>query len=256
MTNCIWCGATDGIPAVEHIIPEALGCPDSFVLSRGEVCKKCNNGMAHLDQAVIDDFDFPSFMAGVPRKNGRPPAVRSRGNVIATKDSDGSRISINMEPYPVEAHDGTELGKFGKSPRNIKASLKHDGPVGRVNFSTPIGQNPKFVRGIVKIAFSSLVYFLGLEVALQKHFDPVRAFVRCGQGVRRILLTANEDTQYRNEVWPPYRSQTGEYAVVVRLAAIEFFVDLSPELLLFPIFKEEAGAMYGKSGWSYLPLDS
>jgi hypothetical protein len=36
----------------------------------------CNNGLAHLDQAVIDDFDLFAFISGIPRKRGRPAQIR------------------------------------------------------------------------------------------------------------------------------------------------------------------------------------
>lgn len=255
MTKCIWCKCGDAPSAVEHIIPEALGCPDGFLLSGGTVCRACNNGLAHLDQAVIGDFDIPAFMAGIPRKRGRPPVIQSRGNVIGTSGPSGAEISINMERYPVKAHDGATLGAFGKSDRNIQASFEHDGQFAKTSFSVSIGQNPKFVRGIVKIAFSSLVYFLGGETAHSEVFDPVREFVREGTGDRRILITLSTAGGYCNQAWPPYRSETGEYAVTFRLTAVEFLVDLSPKSTLFPMLRDKANELYGESGWTYLPID-
>jgi hypothetical protein len=241
--------------AIEHIIPEALGCPEGFVLTGGSVCRRCNNGLAHLDQAVIDDFDMLAYMAGVPRKKGRPPEIRNRGNVIATTKPSGNEMSINMERHSVEAHDGSTLGAFGKSDRNINASFERQGHLASTSFSVPIGRNPKFVRGIVKIAFSSVAYFLGVETALGKDFDSVRLFVRDGKGERFVLLKSSSDTAYRNRIWPPYQSEGGEYAVTFRLAAVEFCVDLSPKLTLFPLLKKQATDRFGKSGWSYLPIN-
>ena len=254
MTACIWCKSVNTSSAVEHIIPEALGCPERFVLSGGIVCQGCNSGLAHLDQAVIEDFDFLAYMAGVPRKKGRPSAIRSRGNVIGTRGPRGSEISINMERYPVQAHDGTRLGAFGGSDRNVPASFRREGQFAEISFSFPIGRKQKFVRGVVKIALSSLAYFLGGSVALSEDFDPVRAFVRTGTGDRAVLLMPSAGDGYRNQAWPPYRSRTGEYVVTFRLAVVEFCIDLSPKLTVFPMLKEVASEMYGQLGWTHLPI--
>ena len=62
------------------------------------------------------------------------------------------------------------------------------------------------------------------------------------------------DRNYRNQVWPPYHHESGEYAITFRLVAVEFFVDLSPDLTFFPMIKEKAHELYGPDGWSYLPL--
>lgn len=191
------------------------------------MCQACNNGLAHLDQALVDDFDLLAFMNNVPRKKGRPAQIRGRGNVIGTRGPAGPKISFNMNRYPVTGHDGTRLGAFGNSERNIRGLFEREGPFAKVSFSVPIGQNPKFVRGVVKIAFSSLAYFLGNDLAVSKDFDPVRAFVRKGVGDRPVLLMPSATRRYRHQVWPPYRFESGHYAVMFRLALIEFFVDLT-----------------------------
>lgn len=255
MATCIWCRGTNRPSAIEHIIPESLGCPEGFVLSDGIVCRRCNNGLAHLDQAVAEDFDFLSFMAGVPRKKKRRPEIRSRGNVVGTTGPTGVEFSINMERYPVKAHDGSRLAPFGGSGRNVNATFEHDGRRAKSSFSLPIGQNPKFIRGIVKIAFSSLAYFLGAATAHAENFDPVRVFVREGKGERPILLMSNPEGGYFNQVWPPYRSESGHYAVTFRLAVVEFCVDLSPTLGLYPLLKQKTIESYGQSGWTSLPTN-
>ena len=254
--ECIWCKKENSSSDIEHIIPESFGCPPGFVLSEGAVCKSCNNGLAHLDQAVSDEFDVIAFWSDVPRKRGRLPEIRSRGNVVGTSGPGGKTFTFNMERFPVKAHDGTSLGAFGKSERNIQAAFERDGDLDKVSFSVPIGQGRKFIRGIVKIAFSSFAYFLGADNALAEDFDPIRRFVRRGKGSRSILLIPSQDTSYRNEAKPPFQSENGTYAVTFRLAAVEFCVDLSPDMTLFPMFKKKAVELYGNSGWAYLPINT
>lgn len=260
MSICIWCKRENTTTSIEHIIPEALGCPDDFILSDGLVCKKCNNGMGHLDRAVIDEFELLALMAGVPRKKGRRPKIQSRGNLRGTIGPDGYVLSINMEKHPVIAYDGQKLGAFGKSDRNVKASFVVDGDVATVSFATTLGANPKFVRGIVKIAFSSFAHFLFKysekhELVYSEYFDPVRKFVLRGQGDRRLLLLDPGDKNYFNTVSQPFVTNSGEHFVHMRLTHLEFIVDLSPELACFYEFRKELQCKFGNNGWGQLPLD-
>ncbi len=252
MPTCIWCLTAGATPSTEHIIPEALGCPKDFVLTGGVVCKGCNNALAHLDRAVIDDFEMMAYLTNVPRKGGRPALARSRGNLIATRGQNGPEISINMHPKANRAHDGTTLGAFGRSRRNVDATLTREGNTARISFASTIGEDPKFVRGITKIAFSSFTYFIGADVALDDRFGAVRAFVRNGIGQRPVLMMASEDPAYKNEAWPPYKAETGDYSVTFRLAAAEFLVDLSPTLSLSACFGEEL-ARQNVQNWTWLP---
>lgn len=239
---------------MEHIIPEAIGCPSGFALPGTVVCRKCNNGLSDLDQAVIDEFDFVVFMAGVPRKKGRPPAIRSRGNVLATVEASGPTVTFNMEPMPVTAHDGSRLAGYRGSKRNIRAKISTQGQVGTIGFETPFGQSPKFVRGITKIAFSSLAYFLGAPLALSPAFSPIRRFVKDGVGERHLMLTFSSDSSYRNQVWPPYVSPTGEYSVTFRIASVEFLVDLSEEESSLSMFQSKAPEFLWGKNWCTLPI--
>src|SRR5712671_5298872 len=110
--RCIWCKCLSDRTPREHIVPESIGGPTDFVLINGAVCRSCNNTLARLDKALADEFDFMAFGAGVPRKGGKPPVIKSRGNFVATQDEGKTVLSINMDPAPREAHDGTTLGAF------------------------------------------------------------------------------------------------------------------------------------------------
>ncbi len=253
---CIWCLQHADGKDEEHIIPEALGCPPGFVLPGTVVCRKCNNGLADLDSAVIDEFDFRAFMAGVPRKKGRPPAVRSRGNVVGTIEKDGPAISFNMDPVPVTAHDGSRLAPYRGSKRDIRATFTHDGNLARISFDVPFGQNRKFLRGITKIAFSSLAYFLGAQLARSPAFFSVRRFVKHGEGDRHVLITSSDDNHYSNCVWPPYISPSGDYTVTFRLASIKFLVDLSEEESYIRTFQATAQKCLGEKNWCILPVEA
>ena len=253
---CIWCLEHADGKHEEHIIPEALGCPAGFVLPSTVVCRKCNNGLADLDQAVIDEFDFQVFMAGVPRKKGKPPVIRSRGNVVATAEKNGPTYTFNMDPVPMTAHDGSRLAPYRGSKRNIRAKLVKEGNASRISFDIPFGQSRKFLRGITKIAFSSLAYYLGAPLARSPAFFAVRNFVKQGIGNRHLLMTFDSDGKYSNRVWPPYISPSGDYAVTFRLASIEFLVDLSEEESLIPMIRSKASEFLGEKKWCTLPIEA
>ncbi len=251
--RCIWClGPTAG-GHEEHIFPEAIGCPPGFVLPSTTVCRKCNNGLGHLDKAVADEFDFLAFMASVPRKGGKPPIISSRGNVLASIESTGPTYSFNMENYSVRAHNGQALAAFRGSPRNIRARFSKEGSTATVAFDVPFGANPKFVRGLTKIAFSALTYFLGSSLAQDSSFDAVRSFVLEGKGDRHVLLSASQDSEYRNSAWAPFRNDGAGYAVPFRIAQSEFLVDLTEQETELPIIEAKMREQFGDAGWCTLP---
>jgi hypothetical protein len=254
MLPCIWCTQLNASTAVEHIIPEALGCPNGFVLKDGAVCESCNNNLGHLDQAVLDEFDILVFLAGVKGKRGRPPKINSRGNMFGTWDKSGRVMHINIGRNSVKTEGGGVLSAYGKSRRNIRAGLTRSGNVADISFQLRLGEGPKFVRGIMKIAFSSLAFYCPSEV-LAPHFESIRRFVTDGDGVRKIIWMGAPDKKFTNQVRPPFLHESGDYyAVSFRLAMVDFVVDLSPDMRLFEILKQKAYEQYGATGWSWLPL--
>lgn len=226
---CIWCLETNADKRVEHIIPEPLGCPPELEWKEGAVCGRCNNGLGHLDQAVIHDLDFQAFMAGIPRKRGRPPAIDSRGNVRGTLEPSGPTLTINMDRGDIKAHDGSRLAGYRGGNRDIKGEFERSGALAEISFKVPLGKNLKFVRGITKIAFTLLAHRIGADQVLESHFDAVRRYVLGGEGVRHIVVSADGDTQYRHEVTSFTFKKSGEHAIAVRLGVPEFLVEFSSE---------------------------
>lgn len=254
--RCIWCqGATKG-HHIEHIVPEVLGCPPGFILPADVVCQSCNNSLGHLDQAVADDFDFIVFMAGIPRKKGRPAGISSRGNVYGFKGVNGPEMFFNMNSMPTVASDGAHVGAYRGSERNIKASYKEDGPYARISFKATFGQNKKFQRGIYKIALSALAYFIGASELYKSKYDHLRQYVRKGGGTRHFILVAEADPKsYSHKFTPPFVSATGDYAIEFRLACIRFIVDLSESESYLSQIAEVAKRDVGESGWTIVPID-
>jgi hypothetical protein len=252
--TCIWCLGPSKSGHDEHIFPEAIGCPPRLVLPGTAVCRKCNNALGHLDKAVADEFDFLAFLAGVPRKKGRPPLINSRGNVLGSIEPTGPTLTFNMERHSVTAHDGSTVAPFRGSRRNIRAQLSQKGNVGAVSFDVRFGDNAKFIRGLVKIAYSSLAYFLGADVARQPTFASVRDFVLSGRGDRHVLLSEARDKEYRLSAWAPYQHESGGYASGFRIAQIDFLVDLTETESILPAVEGKMRETYGDAGWCVVPL--
>ena len=251
--SCIWCLRESADTDVEHIFPEALGCPTHLTLPGSIVCKRCNNGLAHLDQVVVDDFDFLLFMNGIIRKRGRAPEISNRGNVFATCTSTGNAIFFNLESVERVTPGGRRIAPYRGRPRDIKPKIQHANFTTSFEFEVPFGQDNKFPRGLYKIALNAIASMLGPEVARSETFHWLRDYVKHGGKRRRIMLTAAPSKNFTVAARPPYVNEKGEYAIEIRIAMAIFLLDLSPDENLIHIFEREALRLYGESGVSILP---
>lgn len=57
MTTCIICLRQDRTPTIEHIIPRSMGNLH-YILTKGQVCQKCNNRFARFEHAVLNSSPF------------------------------------------------------------------------------------------------------------------------------------------------------------------------------------------------------
>lgn len=228
--NCIWCknAVIESVP--EHIIPEPLGCPENFVLKDKEICKRCNNNLGHIDQALIDDFDIFLFNNNIPRKKNKKPLIANRGNVIGKQTPYGKTYFISMENHVIQSPFGDKISSLKNQKRNIKAKLAINGDKATVNFSTQIGNTQKFVRGIYKIGFEALVFRFGVEEALKEKYDSIRQYVMEGKGKRKILISICEDANYKNELYNFRLTENKDYVASFRLGHFDFAVDLSMDM--------------------------
>ncbi len=247
---CIWCKSVDPNPSIEHVIPEALGCPPGLELRDGQVCTRCNNALGHVDQAVVNDFDFMLFINAVPRKGGKPPVITGRGNVCAWHDAEGGQIRFNMESSPV-AVANRRLSPFRSRTRDIKVATESVGSEGRFHFQTQLASSPKFARGLYKIALSLVAFFWGEETALLTRFDWIRKYVTRGDGESRIILTPR--TVIENRVWVPTgRDELPELAMIT-LMGVDFLIDLTRSGRVFDDLKDQFRKHYGRDGWTTIP---
>lgn len=253
MGICIWCLGLADDKDVEHILPASLGCPDHMTLPGTVVCRACNSGLAHLDQAVADEFDFIAFMKGIPRKRRRPPEISSRGNVYGWVSDDGPQLHVNLERYAVTAVNGKRLAPFRGNKRDVNVATERKAGQVEASFEVPFGQSPKFIRGIFKAAFSCFTFLTDAEIARSAQFQEIRDFVRLGKGVRHLIVTSDPDENFTLGAYPPWVSPEGFYSMPIRIGPIHFLVDLSPGEVAFPRLRAKKLELDGPEGWTTLP---
>jgi hypothetical protein len=251
--SCIWCKDPDPEPSVEEILLASLGGPPELVFRNGEVCRPCNNGLGHLDQIVADDFDIAAFHMGVPRRKGRPPVVQNRGNFRGFVGPDGPTFVSNMDKEP-KTLNGVRVLPWRGGKRDIRTTLEIDGPIGTMEFETTIGEHPKFVRGMTKMAFELAAFYLGPHALMGEEYDAVRAFVRRGRGQRHLVMHANPNPNTRYHVEPPLTDGRGGYLVRFCIFGVDFGVDLTPGEDRLRRFALATKAKYGTQGWTILPI--
>lgn len=254
MNDCIWCKKEVTLNSLEHIIPEALGCPDGFVLNNYEICNTCNNRFGNIDHALINAFDFFAFISGVPRKNGKSPIISNKGNFYAHYVNGKPVFHINMNKKAITLTGGPNLGRYGKSLRNVKGEFESNEETCKVNLNFQFGDDPKLVRALHKIGLEALVYFLGKDIVKANSYDPIRAYVLNGEGDRKVILKLSSDTKYRNEVYAPYVKEGVGYGVCVRIAYVEFFIDLTENESILLDLESEFKKQFGEKGWGIFPV--
>ncbi|MBB4099379.1 HNH endonuclease [Sphingomonas kyeonggiensis] len=229
--DCIWCKRPVRKANVEHILPDSLGCPPDFVL-RGCVCMACNNGLGHVDQALLRQFEIIAFMHGVRRKGGRPPVINNWAAIRGHYGATGPEIFINAGPQTVEA-----LGKnlHAASSRNGIHAVTNDdsrivGQESQISFKQEFGREPKLRRAIYKVAFGTLAFHLGAAEALRDAYDPVRAFVRKGQGDFDVLMMSGGEMGESHYFCQPIMPEGCTMPILdIAIFGVSFGLDLDPE---------------------------
>lgn len=226
--TCIWC---DRSPAesLEHIAPDALGCPPEFVLTSG-VCAKCNNKSGRLDRALLTPFEIITVMKGIPRKKGKKPTVDGFSTFSSGYDENGPVLYINREKHPVQTPTGKWLpGVKADDPiKDAKFEHRPDGTV-HISYNQQLRFDRKAVRGLFKIAVEAIAFFEGLEAARSPELDPVRNFVLKGGGRFRAIMMPDQNSTYESYFSPCARKEGYARVCGMTLLGIGFLCDFDPE---------------------------
>lgn len=250
---CIWCLKEKHDKDVEHIFPESLGCPDFMTLPGSIVCKKCNNELASLDRAILDEFDFLTFYKGIKRKNNKKPEITSRGNIIAKHTENSAKIFLNAEKYKITLEDGTQLTPYKSNGRSVQSDITIKDNVVSISMTLDFGQGKKFVRGLTKTAINCFVYSGGYDTVISTEFNKIREYVKHGGAKRKAIVLKAPDNEYKLAIETIATDENQQYIAVIRIGTVYFIIDLSPDGLLIEQICKKAMSLYGKQGWSIIP---
>lgn len=255
--QCIWCGRPSGTSEpVEHIVPEAIGCPVDFVLRNGEVCGPCNNGLAHLDQALVGDLEVYAAIAGVPRKGGRSPLISSYGNLRAGVRNGEMEFHFNMGPDSVVMPDGKVLPPYRGKPRDVSATFERIGNQAIINYDVQFGESPKVARALVKMGAEYLCWAKGRELASKVINGQVADFVRFGKGKRPVIIGNPDKDRYEHQFGHIGLEGEDGWYCSFRLAHFEVIVDLGPGQAVFDLMASRIYEKLGRHGWTTLPPEA
>lgn len=226
---CIWCKANLPKLSREHIIPEALGCPDEF--SRDDIaCQNCNSKLGReVDPSLIKPFEILKFNLGILGKRKQQPKV-SGWAAVAGYHKDGDRIlAINAGKKAVK--DGVrKLVPAHRTNGISDAWIKPE--EGRLGFKQDFGGDPKFVRGLYKVGLNAVAYYLGAEVAAGADYDHIRTFVLGDKGAKpfKATMDAHENFSFASGISGPMMKEGYAYpAFEVVLLGIRFHLDMAPD---------------------------
>ncbi|MGN8118084.1 hypothetical protein [Labrys sp. 22185] len=224
---CIWCGAKEYTPSLEHILPDSMDCPPGFTLDN-DMCASCNNKLAPLDRALLRPFELITFLGKVPRKGGKHPSLNSLASLQGRYTNTGPEIHLNGGPGITTAF-GQTLKPLTATKELDDVSFDTHGELATLRFSLPFGDDPKFTRALYKVGFETAVFWLGPESAHIPALTAVRRFVRKGRGAFHAVMIARPDSR-AHHFEPPHRSKdTGHLAVGMRIFGVDFVVDFDPQ---------------------------
>nr|WP_093665696.1 HNH endonuclease [Sphingomonas gellani] len=250
--HCIWCLKPIRKGSEEHVLPDALGCPPHLVLPVG-VCMACNNGLGHVDQALIRQFEIIAFMHGVRRKKGKAPAINMWAPIKGQYVDGKPEIHLNAGPQVVESN-GRPLpaASAANGITKVEFETPEIGQQATISFTQEMGREPKLARALLKVALGSVAIYWGLTEARAAKFDAVRAFVRKGIGDFDILMVTGRPGVAQHVSAPMVRPGDALPLVEISLFGATFIVDTDPSQAglaeLRAAFERE-----GESGWTILP---
>jgi len=172
-----------------------------------------------------------TFWAGVPRKRGRSPKIDSFPGLRAEVIDGEPTFFLNMEKHQIVTHTGLTVPPRKSNERSLDASFQKIGDLAKIDVSFHVGKHKKFNRALHKIAFTSVVFFLGAQKVVGTEYDHIREYVCHGGKVRPVIALFRDQHKYEHEISPPYVSdETGYYVMRMLIGGIEFIVDLSPNM--------------------------
>jgi hypothetical protein len=217
--GCLFCRRHDGgFMSEEHIFPEGLGITE-YVLPKGVVCDRCNNGPLAAADREITDFEPIQLL-----RAERGLATRSKRAVVSKwKDAE---LAFTGPGQLVLSGPGAVPAKM-IAPNTYQTDLRTTSP-----FKTK--RVRLLARAIWKMAIEFIYVDYGPRGAFDPTFDPVRDHI-LGVGGTQGWIVTPKDSQPHNELRLNYRLQciNGRAALSIYLDVygVRFYTDpLIPDL--------------------------
>jgi hypothetical protein len=212
-------GHDGGFTSEEHIFTEGLGITTDYVLPKGVVCDRCNNGpLARADQAITDFEPIQLLRAerGLPTRSKR---------AVVSKWKDAELGFTGPGELVISGPGAVPARKIG--PNTYQTDLRTTSPfkAKRVRL---------VARGIWKMAIELVYMDHGPRGAFDPTFDPVRDRI-LGTGDIQGWIVNPKDRRPHNQVQLIYETPIikGRRALPVRLDVygVQFYTDpLRPDL--------------------------
>jgi hypothetical protein len=189
--GCLFCRRHDvGFTSEEHIFTEGLGITIDYVLPKGVVCDRCNNGpLARADQAIIDFEPVQLLRAerGLPTRSKRAVVSRWKSAELAFT---GPGELVISGPGAVPSR------KIG--PNTYQTDLRTPGPFKEKRVRL-------LARGIWKMAIELVYRDYGSRGAFDPIFDPVRHHI-LGTGGTEGWIVTPQNNRPHNHVGLTYQT--------------------------------------------------
>lgn len=225
LEKCLWCNQSPAA-SLEHIIPEALGCPEWFVLKAG-VCGDCNNKNGRLDRALLLPFEPITVIRGIPRKRGKPPTIDGFSTVASLHKPQGPHIFVNRDQNFVQMPNGKRLGpKSAKDPFEEFVVEKLPNGQSKIQIKQRLQFNRNAVRALFKISLEALAFNRGLDFGLSGQFDNIRQFVRYDVGEYSAILTSGEPYDIYTSI--AQKSEDCPIVATICILQLGFICDFDP----------------------------
>jgi len=257
MTRCIWClEERNEAQPVEHIVPEALGCPEPLVLRRGEVCGGCNTRVSRLDARLAHEHELFTFFGRVRGKAGKPPTIASIGNAAGGRADGGYGFHVNMSKQAKHSTFGRKVAPYRGQRRDVKMEFQEPlppgGGVASVTMRFELYPDRSYTRAIFKIALEALTFYRCADCVCLGDFDHVRDYVIRDQGDLRAIMLSRDGSPSDYQSGVAY-AEGAAAMILIQLGPLAYYVDLTRDQADHKKVVATALARGQTTGWTELP---
>jgi len=238
--GCLFCRRHDGgFRSREHIFSEALGNAD-YILERGIVCDRCNNGpLSRADHALTSfpPVTLPRAERGLPTKAGKP-VVSKWGNAILAFSAPGK-----LDVY------GAGTKALGTMPRG-DSEIPPGGAEMHLSCPLPADRVRNIARSIWKSALELIYWDHGPDVAFNSAFDPAREAI-VGRHKAHGWIVLPKEAIMRESVDLEYLPNSPDFGVSLGVRMSVFGLAFYTDALRRDVAEDEIDPPFPANVWTF-----